>query len=213
MIPAIAAQMMNGSGGGREAFVDFVNGVYSINGATVTAADVIDNPSRVGVDGLFINSNEEDGTVGIIGGLLTRLLELNWTLVLEVEMLDADFAARLLGMRNGDDFFQINRRDSGDSLAMLVQDVAFSFRENLDTTGYGIGIHKIAVTMTPTLLATSVDGNGAVSDTNPMAVTSLVDAAFGDYFGETFATNDFYVRSLNIIDPVEAAGLPALSAL
>lgn len=80
----------------------FLTEAYTVHGSTVTAADVIDKPDRVGASGLEIPLEDVDGVVSAIGDSLTDLLTMNWTVVIEWEELTTDGATYLLYLADVD---------------------------------------------------------------------------------------------------------------
>ncbi|WP_301004810.1 hypothetical protein, partial [Mesorhizobium sp.] len=86
--------------------LDFINEVYTLNGAPVALADIIAKPERVGANGLEILDNDTDGSVSIIGALLTDLITAAWTVVIEFEKVAIGTLAELLFV-GGDDHHSI----------------------------------------------------------------------------------------------------------
>lgn len=221
MMTGTVAQPLNrlggGAGGGTLAHADFINGTYSVSGSPVTAADVVDQPGLIGASGLSIDSSSGTGTVEIIGGLLAALLTANWTIVLEIEAVNANQKLVPLALYNSTelDQFIIERFDnlSPENIMRATQiNRNFDQRQATDMTIYGIGIHKLAITMSSTTLAMSVNGNAVVEQVAAAPVPYDPLAAFFGDFQSGAPTGTCFIRSLSVLDPVLSADLPALSA-
>jgi hypothetical protein len=195
---------------------NFVTGSYSWGGTTLTASDVVSAPSLINSNGLDIPTGH--AAVAILNNFQSALLSANWTIKLEMELLDAsnsnNFPIILSvddGTNNGaifimlDYFFEWEAQDGGTSGAAsrFVAD---------DVHSLATGIHRIAMTRTDSGIALSVDGNAVLSDaqTATFSPGDLVAAHFGSFSAaNTIAVR---IRSLSIYSPLINSALPLLSA-
>ncbi|TPI13881.1 hypothetical protein [Mesorhizobium sp. B4-1-1] len=215
MMPGVAAQPLrrhsSGGGGGisNEWSLDFLNEVYTKNGSPVSLADIIDKPERVGANGLEILDNDADGSVSIIGDLLADLITAAWTVVIEFEKVAIDTLAELLLVADID----LNHSIAVDVYtSMQGYDSGFIIR-TVDNDGeYRSGVHKVAFTRTDNLVGISTDGGAADADTTPnTTLNPMAAAAFGGYPAPDESYDACYIRTMRLIPPVSAGGLPALS--
>lgn len=191
--------------------INFLTGSYTVNGVTVTAADVVANPELITADGLIITED----VVNIIGDLLTLLLTANYTAVLAWDHLDYTgniVPLALIDPDTSDDGLVVKRQSSGEF--MNVSDFSGAhFRGAVDSSAVGDNGHKVAVTRTDAKLVFSVDGRDNVTyagdpDTFAIAPTS---ASFGGLPGGfTFA--EVRIQSLTVYAAQDDSLLPALSA-
>jgi hypothetical protein len=225
MIPGIVACQATGAGAvipeGALVHLDFINGVY-FDGAVVTAADVVDHPEWITANGLELSyDNETTDGAGIghlIGNVLTQLITLNWTVVIEYQELYSSGTTNILTMANGtvateDEALQIYRGNSGDGLQCFIldRDDGFNVRSRGDGASHGAGIHRIAVTRTDSRLAISVDGGAVATEETDLATVEVINATIGGTDGD-FLANDFNFRQLTVYAPRDDADLPSLSA-
>ncbi|RWD60680.1 MAG: hypothetical protein EOS36_20195 [Mesorhizobium sp.] len=196
--------------------LDFLNEVYTRNGSTVLLADIIDKPGRVGANGLEIVADPDpDGYVLAAGDLLTELVGLDWTVVIEWEELSSASYSEILVLQDlANGFHSVwveNAMGAGTPNLNVAEDAEIG-RDLVDETLYGAGVHKLAFTRTPSLIAISVDGGAAIVNTTPETSGNPIDTAgFGGFPGYG-TVNGFYVRTFRLIPPVASSLLPSLSA-
>lgn len=221
MMPGVAAQPLRrrSSGGGitNSWSLDFINEVYTNNGSTVLLADIVDKPERVGANGLEIVADPDpDGYVLTAGDLLTDVVRLDWTVVIEWEELSSTSYSEILVLQDlANGFHSVwleNAMGAGTPNLNVAEDAEIG-RDLVDETLYGAGVHKLAFTRTPSLIAISVDGGAAIVNTTPETSGNPIDTAgFGGFPGYG-TVNGFYVRTFRLIPPVASSMLPALTAL
>lgn len=226
MIPGIVASQLAAIpefAGTALVSLDFINGIY-FDGATVTAADVVDHPEWITASGLEASYDNEssvgDAVPHFIGNALTALLAANWTLVLEYEELFAANVTAIFTMLNADTntwskAFRVERLGIGDDLCVAVSDDDSSvFRQVSDISDlipHGIGIHRIAVTRTDAKIAFSVDGGAVHSTATASSALGAINATIGAEDG-AFLSNATNLRALTLYAPQADVNLPALSA-
>jgi len=192
---------------------DFINHVYSVNGVTVTATDIVDQPTWIDGTGLVIADSA--ATVGILGDALTYLLTADWTMVLAWDHFTSSNNILPFVMADGsnDNAVQVKRKDGLGGHFMNVQDFAgINFRQAEDSSGaIGDNVHKIAITRADAKVIFSVDGRSVVSDTSISFGITPIAAAFGGYPGNTVG-DALTIKSCVVTAPVSDGSLPALSA-
>ncbi|TIL34328.1 hypothetical protein [Mesorhizobium sp.] len=216
MLGVLAARPpSSGTGPGTTlATLDFMNEVYVVNGVTLTAADVIDKPERVGAGGLEILDNDVGGVVSAIGDLLTEFLLVDWTIVIEWEEVANVDGSYLLWMQETVDFHSISiiRANAFQSNPMQAGDSS-TISRNVDNTGpFTTGVHKVAVTRTNDRISISTDGSAVDSNTTPNTTLNvLTTASFGgDPTDQSY--NGCFIRTVTLTAPVDDSLLPGLSA-
>lgn len=211
--PFISFPPSGGGGGGPGPFsFDFVAGTYTVNGVTVTAADVIDQPGWIDGTGLVIADSA--ATVGVLGDALTYLLAADWTVVIEWDHFVTNNTIQPLVLSDGslDNVVRLRRQNSLSSRFMNVSDFAgVNFRQATDASAsIGDGQHKIALTRTNSKLAFSIDGQSVVSNTSTTFSITPTGAAFGGYPGDMIG-DALTIKSCVVTAPVSDASLPTLS--
>lgn len=196
--------------------LDFVNGIYSYGGSSLTAADVIDQTGWIGAGGLEIPASQP-AAAKLLGDFATQVLTCQWTVVAEVEITEefSGTAAYILTAQASDptyfvqidyDFAEWELSDEDNS------DSRFTFD---DTNGISVGIHKIAATRIDGGLSFSVDGAAVVNDiSSSLVLPSPGHAMINPYLGggATGTGHTINIRSISIFDPVADAILPTLSS-
>lgn len=194
--------------------IDFVNHTYTIDGVSYTAADIVDKPARVGVDGLEILDEDLDGVVLIIGPLLAALIPVHWTLVLEYfeDPIEYFIVPLIIQDEFGDKFIFIDRVDE---TSFEVFESSAGARSVVALADLSIpGIHRLAITRTQAHLAMSVDGGAVVSTDDAADDLESMLAAFGGFAtGGVYSYGGCFIRSLSITAVVDDSELPGLSAL
>jgi len=195
------------------ATADFLTPHYSVAGAAVTAADIIDQPGQVTGTGLQILADAD--VVNILGAFLAVLTAAEWTLVIEWDhgTTSSSMEPLVVTGPGNDNAVQILRQNGFSGHFLTVEDFAGShFRGSTDSSGaIGDGIHKLALTRVDAKLVFSIDGRAIVSNTSDSFSLAPTTAAFGGYPGDT-VNDDLYIRSLRIYAAVSDATLPLLSA-
>ncbi len=215
MMPGVAAQPLrrvSGSGGISNGWsLDFINEVYTKNGSPVTLADIIDKPERVGVNGLEILGNDPDGSVLMTGELLADVITAGWTTIIGFEKVAPAGLSELLFVGDVDlsDTIYIDVYT-----ALYAADTGFVSRSiNNSDAEYRSGVHKVAFTRTNALVGLSIDGSDAIADTTPnTTLNPMVVAGFGGLPSPGGSYDACYIRTFELIPPVGAGALPALSA-
>ncbi|MER9355573.1 hypothetical protein NKI61_20085 [Mesorhizobium sp. M0514] len=218
MMPGVAAQPLrrssSGGGGGitNSWSLDFINEVYTLNGSPVTLADIIDKPERVGASGLEILDHDAAGSIFSLAGWLADLAEfvaIGGTIYIEWESLSAGDRDVPLYMEEDTDAnsFDIERTFPG----FMRTYASGSDYRGVDTdTDFGPGVHKIAVTYTPSFIAMSIDGADALVDTTPNVMQPMMRAILGGF--EASSNNGLYYRRITLTAPVANSLLPGLTA-
>lgn len=198
------------------ATVDFVTGVYSVAGAPLTAADVVDQPELI-TPGTGLVIPDSGSVVALLGDVLTAVLAANYTLVIAWD--HGTSTGRIYPLVLADDsvanMLELYRADSGGGRAMAAQESSGShLRETVDFTAVGDGAHTLALTVQTAVFSFSVDGRAVqtqyvgADDNFDIAVTA---AAFGDFPGNTIG-DTVTIKSLRLYTAVADALLPGLSS-
>ncbi|MER9937403.1 hypothetical protein [Mesorhizobium sp. M0088] len=217
MMPGVAAQPLGGSSVFSPtvlADADFMNEIYSVDGGTVLASDIIDKPARVGASGLEILNNDVDGVVSAIGDLLTKFLLVEWTVVIEYEEVADAATTHLLWMQETVDFHSVSiRRLSAFASNVMRGNDSSTISRNVTNTGpFTAGVHKVAMTRTEGVLSISTDG-GTV-DTNTTLNTTLNPLTTASFGGDPTdqSYNGCFIRKVTLYAPLDDIWLPSLSA-
>lgn len=217
IIGIVAAQLLNssiegGGGAGTLAEIDFINEVYTINGAPVAVGDIIDNPGAIDASGLLV---PEFGTpIEMLGDLLALMLTANWTVVIEIDVISLTGQIWMMSLiefpqDGAHDFIQFGKLGPGNVLFVL-DDTGPGATRQADWGAITTGVHKVAIAREDTRLSISVDGSAVVTQGGSIAITSLTNATFGGYTG-IGNDRDFYVRSLSVYDVRDDSDLPDMS--
>lgn len=196
--------------------LDFVNGIYSYGGSSLTAADVIDQTGWIGSGGLEIPASQP-AAAKLLGDFATQVLTCQWTIVAEVEITEefSGTAAYILTAQASDptyfiqldyDFAEWELSDEDNSNSRFTFD---------DANAISTGIHKVAVTRTDAGLSMSVAGNAVVNDnSSSLILPSPGHAMINPYLGggPTGTGHTINIRSISIYDPVNDSILPTLSS-
>lgn len=194
---------------------DFVNGVYTWNGITLAAADVVDQPGWITANGLEIPAGAGAGAELIYSAAQTFLADCQFTMVIETEILDTGFSPStyLFTETNSGQAFFIQASFAAE-WELTASDgntnpFAFDAAHSVST-----GVHKLAFTQIDSICSLSVDGNAVHSDSTgvvlPVIGFPMVEFFIGGYStGTGKAVN---IRKLSIYDPVADSTLPSLSA-
>jgi hypothetical protein len=206
----------DGGGGGPGpvgdplASLNFLTEVYTVHGATVTAADVIDKPARVGASGLEILDNDPDGSVLAIGDFLADLITADWTIVIEWEELTSADDTELIYICESVDHHHIaiDRTGPGD-----IEGYASGSGVRLiaNTGPFFTGVHKVAMTRKNAKVSMSTDGSSAATDTSSQTINPMEVVSFGGPADGSF--NRTFIRTVTLYPPQDDdAVLPGLSA-
>ncbi|TPN45315.1 hypothetical protein FJ976_24075 [Mesorhizobium sp. B1-1-9] len=193
--------------------LNFLTEVYSRLGVSLTAADVIDKPDRVGARGLAIPFDDVDGIVSAIGDFLADLLTMNWTVIIEWEELTTDSATYLLYLAGVDDdpSLVIERSTAFTGLRVDAKESSFNIRYVEINTSHGPGVHKIAFTRTDDFISMSCDGSDVVTQVvAPIGMGPMATATFG---GDDQSYNDTFIRKVFLLAPADDADLAGLSTV
>lgn len=234
MILGIVAAQMLGAGGGSTnqwpdalASADFVNNIYFVGSTEVEAADVIDDPSKLGSGGLIIPHQGATGDVSLLGAFLSVVLGSAVTYVIHWEQttsgaLDQTLLLALTSALPGQDRENIVGRRAALANYLEAWDNQFPFSRAIDTNGVintitDGSIHKMAFTRSTSRIAMSVNGSSVVKDesdesTGDATLQTLTLASFGGYpdGGSEAGTK---IRSLVVWPEQADSALPGLSAL
>ena len=192
------------------ASIDFINEVYTIDGVGYAASDIIDKPGRVGASGLEILDDDADGVVEAIGDLQAAILTAHWTIVIEYEVLDPSAGFSTVLSMKDDESSQTFEVYSSDSDLEAYDNNGDDIREVAVTISSSAGIRRVAITRTTSELSIAGDGGAADTVTLP-SVFIATSASFGGFVGgDSF--EGCFIRTLDIMAPVDAAELPGLSA-
>lgn len=196
------------------ATIDFVNGTYEIDGTSYAASDIVDKTERIGASGLEILDDDADGTVDTLGDLLALLVTANWTAVIEYDEATTTYLTVPLSLSGStsSDTAGVFRQAEGatPTLSMKAYATSNTSREAVVPQTFGVGTHKIAMTLTSDLLAVSVDGSAAVMDAASQTLDLDQASLGGDPGGGSY--NGTTIRSIMIYTPASASSLPSLSA-
>lgn len=193
--------------------IDFVNGVYAIDGSTYAASDIVDKPDRIGASGLEILEDDFDGVVEAIGPLLALLVSANWSLVLEYQELTSTFSTNPIWLGDAPAFentLYIERRSPGAGLLMEASETTNILREVQVSGPFGPAVYKVGLTRTPSKLALCVDGGGVEAQILPQSLAAT-RCGFGGEPSQA-SGNGTFIRSLTVYAPLADAQLQALTA-
>src|SRR5260370_2210760 len=175
----IAADYLKVPSSGAKASIDFVNGIYTVNGVTQTAAQVVNLTGRITPgSGLSIISGSP---CQLLNSLLALILTANWTMVIEANLTDnrASLGLRMFLLTVFDAGFndQIAIYTLGELLlsfasAVIFEDSGVTTREADGNLSVGVGIHKVAATRTNAEVALSMDGESPVSNATVINISS-----------------------------------------
>lgn len=225
MIPGIVAAQTTSAGGsssgslypGADLVIDFIAGVYGVNGEDVAAADVIDHPELIVGDGLDINFSPDDIAVDIIGDALAVLLTVNWTLVLEYEQASSNFQTKMFTMteEGTSKTLEIDRLGASSKRIYALDKVTTLLVREINSSalnGTEAGIHRVALTRIDSKFVLSRDGEAIVDSGESLSGVTLDYATFGSYHGDSVWDN-CKIRKLIVYPPQDDSELPVLSAL
>lgn len=197
--------------------LDFVNGSYSWDGATLTAADVVDQTGWITANGLELEADPSSGANLIYSPMTTYLGLCQFSAVFEVNILTSTSfpgakVSRIFWMSNAGLSFFVQgyyqhswNAEAGDGN---------TFPAASDGNSLTTGIHKFAFTQTDDKTACCVDGFGVQTDLTGtvLPVVGFPMSVFA--FGLTQTANDvaFHLRSASFYDPVENQQLQELTA-
>ncbi len=196
----------------------FVDGVYEVGGVPVLASDIIANPEFITANGLEIPDTVDGGPVPIIGDFLAVLNTMDWTMRFKYRELTDDNLTMLFVMINGEESTEgltLVRQPAENDLAISLDDFNDTIsREARDATGFGSGVHRIALTSVAGRLSISVDGGAVISDAT-VATIAGQPASFGgpQLFGGDFSGNACHIIDCIVWAPMDDVDLPALSAI
>lgn len=193
---------------------DFVNGVYTWNGVTLTAADVIDQTGWITVNGLEVPAGAGAGAELLYPAAQTFLADCQFTMVIEAEILSTGFSpiSYFFTAANAGQAFFIETGFASDWYLTANDGNTNPFADD-SVHSISTGVHKLAITQVDANSSVSVNGNSvhtdAVGTSLPVVGFPMVDFFIGGYStGTGKAVN---IRKLSIYDPVADAGLPSLS--
>lgn len=199
--------------------INFVSGVYKIDGAIVALADIIDQPSLVSGSGLLVQTATAGGQVKILGPLLAKLVSGLWTVMVEWHL--AESTGRFPDVLVLENFIDGTSKDyiefylySGTNFSFDDQTfdsaLASHFREAF-VVGEIIpaGRNRMAATRSLSAMALSVNGSAVNTVTIPAQATVFDHATFGGFDNNAYL--DGHIRSLKLY--AGALDLPTLSAL
>ena len=210
--------------------LDFVNGVYVVNGSSVTAASIVDTISLIvpgsGLKDTDFPTYASGLSVSYIGGARTALTASSLTVVMELTLftLSADgfhYPSYPINIdKNGSVFyaFQFGVNSNG-TVTVFENGQVQPPGRRIDTVAatYGsAGIHRFGFTLTPQKMAISMDGSAVEVDTHLRVGTPPLwpvdQAAVGWYSGQTAQSNDLYIRTVDVYDELADAVLQSLTA-
>lgn len=214
------------------AIADFVNGTYSYNGVSKTLADIITDeiPSVVTASGLQLIAGH--APIPFLNDFYTAMFTFNWTILFELDI-DANdnehvilnvgsetptfgYTNEIYAINFGDwEFDDVNSDYPGTPPGTGTSAERFID----DTNGLTNAIHKFGVTRTDSFCSLSVDGfavqtlNTPIFSINaPTGGSTDVGAVTGAYrLGGSIVPNSFYLRRIQIFDPVTNPQLVALT--
>lgn len=216
MIIGVIASTDYGEAAGSVTYIaDFVNGIYTADGESMAAADVVSRVDTIGASGLQVGVATSYDRVFLLDPFLSVLTTAHWSIALEFEITDGFAAAPLTvtDVVGGLEFLFV--ASMNDSYPAYVWDsVNFGTRREAFDAGTSRppGIYRIAATRTDDLLAVSFDREAAISSSLPRIVTGTVASAqFGGYEDLPAWNDDVRIRYLEIRpSPVSTAFLPFL---
>lgn len=199
-------------GGGLLASADFINGVYSVGGSTVTAADVVSDTDRISASGLSILA---DAAVSLLGDFRDSLLSADLTAVIEWS------AAASEGTGHRVFLLSLSAADSSE-LSPYTINLFPVLYQSLQPFGAGldrevdfddqatIGTNKLAVTCTESRLSGSLNGGAVATTTDSLSPATFTSASIASHNGTTDPAG--YIRKIDVYSSVSDADLPSLSA-
>lgn len=209
--------------------LDFVSGIYELNGATLTAADVVSHPEWITASGLPNTDFPDyiDGkTVEILGDFKSAMLGGNFSALIEYDQPDNSLDSYILTVHTTDnaDILQVQRDRVSSNNYGFIYDIANDdggTQRDIDTastspviSNLGTGIHKIAITRTAGKLRASINGSDALSPTNGYDGSQSgfsADRVVVGGFYDDFAFGEFYLRKLVLYSPLSDTVLPTLT--
>lgn len=227
MIPTfIKRPVASGGGGSKIVSLDFVNGIYTYNGNSLTAAQVVDITANIGINGLRIIPGILNQTAFInqVGALL---LTGNWSLAAEFNLLDIaapNVVSPFIALFDPTDTTTI---DVGFRVVGPV-DPSFGSASEFDgSTSVEIDATNFVSTNINIIQATRQDAFRAVtqngdpvdgsfgSDTTNIPIAGFSPALTKAVTWSPANANNpvAYIRTMAIYDPVDATTLPTLAAV
>jgi hypothetical protein len=204
-----AASMPGGTPNGT---FDFVAGAYDYGGTTYTAGQVTDKAIWIGVNGLAVPASQAAGASLILAPLKTFLAACQWTMVFEVEILNAANQATIFTEANAGQAIYILMEFWAEWYVDATDGAAEPFPEYFGSVS--TGIHRFAATRIDNKVSLSIDGAAVVSDTTalvlPVIGFPMVDFFLGGWSDHTNAA--IRIRSMKVYNPLDDAILPLLSA-
>lgn len=160
--------------------MDFVAGVYRLNGATKVASDMIDKTDTIEGAGLFIDWNTHSTVPMAQAAVLAEFAAANWTMAIDV-VEDDSGSMYPIYMRGSADFLYLNTGDT--SAFMYDQPDPGADRDAGKTIGARPARRRIGVTRTNDRLSMSVNGSSIDTDTTATSTpSSLTDVLIGGDF-------------------------------
>ncbi len=208
--------------------LDFVNGVYTIDGSSVTAASVVSDTALI-VPGSGLKDTDFPGyssglAVSYIGDAAAALTSSSLTVVMEVELfnLSSDgfhYPSYMLFIdKNGSVFYSFNYQVNSDGTVTVLEtgQVEPPGRRIDTVTTYGPGVHRFGFTLTPEKMSIAIDGGDVEIDSHIRTGTPPLwpvdQAAVGWYSGQTALSNDLYVRTIDVYPELNDIVLQSLTA-
>ena len=206
--------------------LDFVNGIYQVNGADFTLADVIDKPSFVTGGSLQLRFANEttrgSGVPNVIGDALAALVpNPAGTFVLDWEELSGTFTGIPFSVQDGagdpdavTQLLQFQRSGGGDGSGVYVlEDDGSDFRDVNLLALSGLGRRQLAMTVASTKMIGSVDGQSTIASGFVGSVDPTCDtASFGSLSGD-WLFDELNILRLILYPERPDSDLPSLSAL
>ena len=208
--------------------MDFKNGVYQVGSTLYTAAQTITQTALVtpGTGLVIPNRNASPpGIVEILGVFNTRLIAVNFTLIMTVTTFNAALngISVIFNVQNDDltSWFEMvtTYSSGGGTFDIMGQDSDGIIDNNVTTSGgtYNVGNHKVGVTCQDATqpLSLAIDGVliGSAAP-GPLASGTWTKSCFGgDYVGGSDSCrNGLTIESLTCQNAVAAGSLAALTA-
>lgn len=194
---------------------DFVNGIYDWQGTSITASQVIDQTGWIGVDGLSVPGSAAAGAEILYAATGTFLADINFTAVMEIEILNA-LEADILTITNAGGSYDVSAIVYGQSEWDAHDNDGVTQRwASDDSHSLTTGIHKFAITRTTAAgLSVSVDGNAVQVSTGssslPWEGFPMTEFYLGGY--NSYTSGAVNIRSVAFYDPQADSALPGLSA-
>ncbi|WP_292298423.1 hypothetical protein [Mesorhizobium sp.] len=216
MMPGVAAQPLGRRSPvptGDLASANFVSGVYSVGGSSVTAADIVDQPGAITANGLEVP--DSDTPINMLGDFLATLTPGDWTIRIKYEQISGRSVLFVVADTNdlsGDTFVGLERGSGAPAYPNAYDNNPLNGRSIVDfASPLAFGIHCIALTRQNGKLAMSVNGGAVVSDSSTsFAVSGLAYGAFGGFPGD-FTANACNIRSFDVYTAKDDSQLPTLS--